>query len=72
MLDHAYMLTAFAGTGTTLAAADINGRDAIGIDLDPANAALHATRWAQCWRALRPDAGPSPISEAGTQGVLTL
>jgi site-specific DNA-methyltransferase (cytosine-N4-specific) len=67
-----HVLDTFAGTGTTLAVADILGRDATGIDLDPANAALHATRWAQCWRALKPDAGPSPITDGAEQLGLAL
>lgn len=61
------VLDPFAGTGTTLAVADILGRDATGIDLDPANPGLYPARWEQCWKALRPDAGPAPITPAGQQ-----
>jgi site-specific DNA-methyltransferase (adenine-specific) len=67
-----HVLDTFAGTGTTLAVADIHGRDATGIDLDPANPALYPTRYAQCWAALKPDAGPSPVSDAGQQLGLAL
>lgn len=66
------VLDPFAGTGTTLAVADIHGRDAIGIDLDPANEHLLAARYAQCWRALKPDAGPPPIHRDGEQLGLAL
>lgn len=63
----------YSGTGTTLAVADILGRDATGIDIDPANPGLYPTRYAQCWAALRPDAGPSPVTSDGRrQGVLEL
>ena len=61
------VLDTFAGTGTTLAVADILGRDATGVDLDPANPALYPARWEQCWKALRADAGPPPITPAGQQ-----
>jgi site-specific DNA-methyltransferase (adenine-specific) len=46
------VLDPFAGTGTTLAVADLSGRDAVGIDLDEANAGLYETRRAECARAL--------------------
>lgn len=62
-----HVLDPFAGTGTTLAVADILGRDATGIDLDPANPGLYPTRYQQCWAALRPDAGTSPITPHGEQ-----
>ena len=64
------VLDPFCGTGTTLAVADILGRDAVGIDLDPSNRSLYEARWGQCWRALRPDAGPAPVTAAGVQGQL--
>lgn len=62
-----HVLDPFSGSGTTLAVADIHGRDATGIDLDPTNQALYEARYAQCWKALRPDAGPSPITPHGQQ-----
>ena len=60
------VLDPFAGTGTTLAVADIHGRDAIGIDLDPANHDLYARRYAEVWRQLGKD-GVSPVTEHGEQ-----
>lgn len=48
------VLDPFAGTGTTLAVADLHGRDAIGIDLDPANADLYDRRRVECERELFP------------------
>lgn len=49
------VLDPFAGTGTTLAVADLHGRDAIGIDLDPANPGLYQQRYEECERALFPN-----------------
>jgi hypothetical protein len=46
------VLDPFAGTGTTLAVADLHGRDAIGIDIDERNRALVDARHAECRRAL--------------------
>ncbi|MEM7272711.1 MAG: DNA methyltransferase [Actinomycetota bacterium] len=46
------VLDPFAGTGTTLAVADLHGRDAIGIDLDPANQSLHAARYDEVKQSL--------------------
>jgi site-specific DNA-methyltransferase (adenine-specific) len=46
------VLDPFAGTGTTLAVADLHGRDAIGIDLDPRNRDLLPARMDECRRAL--------------------
>lgn len=46
------VLDPFAGTGTTLAVADLHGRDAIGIDLDPANTELHQPRYDEVKRSL--------------------
>ena len=64
------VLDPFAGSGTTLAVADIHDRDAIGIDLDPANEQLLPERYAECWRTLKPNAGTSPVNEHGQQGQL--
>lgn len=52
-----HVLDPFAGTGTTLAVADIHGRDAIGIDLDPVNQNLYGARYAEVKKALF-DVGP--------------
>lgn len=46
------VLDPFYGTGTTGAVADLYGRDAIGIDLDPANSALLERRAAEVKRSL--------------------
>jgi len=46
------VLDPFAGTGTTLAVADLHGRDAIGIDLDERNRDLYERRRDECARAL--------------------
>ena len=46
------VLDPFAGTGTTLAVADLHGRDAIGIDIDTRNPALYDARRAECARNL--------------------
>jgi hypothetical protein len=46
------VLDPFAGTGTTLAVADLHGRDAIGIDIDKRNRELVDARHAECRRAL--------------------
>jgi len=42
----------FCGTGTTLAVADIHRRDAIGIDLDPANEHLYSARYDEVKKSL--------------------
>lgn len=47
------VLDPFAGTGTTLAVADIYDRDAIGFDLDPANTELLQPRIAEVRRSLK-------------------
>lgn len=47
------VLDPFAGTGTTLAVADLHGRDAIGIDLDVRNRELYPARRDECARKLR-------------------
>ncbi len=67
-----HVLDPFSGTGTTLATADIHGRDATGIDLDPDNRDLYERRYNEVWRTLKPDAGTSPVTEHGTQGALPL
>ncbi len=46
------VLDPFAGTGTTLAVADLHGRDAIGIDIDARNPLLYEQRRAECARNL--------------------
>lgn len=46
------VLDPFAGTGTTLAVADLHGRDAIGVDIDPRNKDLYPARRAECAKAL--------------------
>ena len=46
------VLDPFAGTGTTLAVADLHGRDAIGIDLDPDNQDLYAARYDEVKKSL--------------------
>lgn len=46
------VLEPFAGAGTTLAVADLLGRDAIGIDLNPVNRDLYDARRAECSRSL--------------------
>ena len=46
------VLDPFAGTGTTLAVADLHGRDAIGIDIDARNQQLYEQRRAECARNL--------------------
>ena len=56
------VLDPFAGTGTTLAVAEIHGRDGVGFDLDPANPGLYPARLAECRRALY----GTPIEPPGT------
>ena len=46
------VLDPFAGTGTTLAVADLHGRNAIGIDIDARNPALYEARRAEVSRNL--------------------
>ncbi len=46
------VLDPFYGTGTTGAVADLHGRDAIGIDLDPANTELHQARYDEVKKSL--------------------
>jgi hypothetical protein len=46
------VLDPFAGTGTTLAVADLHGRDAVGIDIDERNRALYPQRHAEVFKAL--------------------
>ena len=45
-------LDPFAGTGTTLAVADLHGRDAIGVDIDQRNRDLYPARRAECAKSL--------------------
>jgi len=54
------VLDPFAGTGTTLAVADIHGRDAIGIDIDARNHALYPARRAEVARNLFGSPIPDP------------
>lgn len=49
---HGLTLDPFAGTGTTLAVADVHGRDAIGIDFDHRNRDLYPRRYDEVKRAL--------------------
>jgi hypothetical protein len=46
------VLDPFAGSGTTMAVADLRGRDAIGVDLDLRNEQLYERRREECHRAL--------------------
>jgi site-specific DNA-methyltransferase (cytosine-N4-specific) len=46
------VLDPFAGTGTTLAVADLHDRNAIGIDIDERNRVLYSRRRDECARAL--------------------
>ena len=46
------VLDPFAGTGTTLAVADLHGRDAIGIDIDHRNHHLYPRRYDEVKKAL--------------------
>ena len=46
------VLDPFAGTGTTLAVADIHDRDGIGFDIDARNSGLVAARSEEVKRAL--------------------
>lgn len=46
------VLEPFAGTGTTLAVADLHGRDAIGIDIDERNRDIYPARYDEVKRAL--------------------
>lgn len=46
------VLDPFAGTGTTLAVADLHGRDATGFDIDARNADLYPARYDEVRRAL--------------------
>jgi hypothetical protein len=61
------VLDPFAGTGTTLAVADLHGRDAIGIDIDERNAALYPRRRDECARALF-DVRPQMTGQLGLFG----
>jgi len=54
------VLDVFAGTGTTLAVADLHGRDAIGIDIDARNQQLYEQRRAECARNLFDSPMPDP------------
>jgi len=51
-LARGVVLDPFSGTGTTLAVADLHGRDAIGIDIDARNQQLYEQRRAECARNL--------------------
>lgn len=46
------VLDPFAGTGTTIAVADLHGRHGIGIDIDARNAGLYTRRWDECKQVL--------------------
>ncbi len=47
-----HVLDPFAGSGTTLAVADLHGRDATGIDFNEANRAIYPKRYDEVKRAL--------------------
>ena len=64
------VLDPFAGTGTTLAVADLHGRDAIGIDIDERNRALYPRRRDECARALF-DVRPQMTGQLGLFGEAT-
>ena len=61
------VLDPFAGTGTTLAVADLHGRDAIGVDLDERNRVLYPRRRDECARALF-DVRPQMAGQLGLFG----
>jgi hypothetical protein len=61
------VLDPFVGTGTTLAVADLHGRDAIGIDLDERNRDLYPRRRDECARALF-DVRPQMAGQLGLFG----
>ena len=54
------VLDPFAGTGTTIAVADLRGRDGIGIDINIANASLYPVRYDECKKALFGTPIPDP------------
>lgn len=54
------VLDPFCGTGTTVAAADLSGRDGIGIDLDSRNAGLYKARYDEVKKALFGTPIPNP------------
>ena len=54
------VLDPFAGTGTTLAVADVHGRDAIGIDLDERKQQLYLARLVEVQRSLLSVEPPDP------------
>lgn len=54
------VLDPFCGTGTTVAAADLSGRDGIGIDLDIRNAGLYKARYDEVKKALYGTPIPDP------------
>jgi len=58
------VLDPFAGTGTTVAVADLSGRDGIGIDIDAGNAALYKARYDECKKALFGTPIPDPNQAA--------
>lgn len=59
-----HVLDPFCGTGTTLAVADLRGRDATGVDLDESNRDLYDARWDECKRVLFGTAPEIPGQES--------
>jgi len=63
------VLDPFYGSGTTGAVADLHGRHAIGFDIDPTTAELHAQRYAEVEKALFPT---RPAQIVGQRSLLAV